>query len=871
MKYAVLGARSGACLGIRSSTSGWRLFLPVLAACGMWLGSPFALAQDEPPRPDTSAEDAADAPIALEDEPAARALPKRAQGQLDEIIVTAQKRAESQQETPISLATMNADALEKLGVDGLADLDGKVPGLSLEPFPTSNATLQLYIRGVGIIDSQVTQDPPIGIYYDGIYISRSVGAALDIADVERIEVLRGPQGTLYGRNTTGGAVNIVTKKPQFDGFSMRHKLTTGGRGQLIGKTSFNIPVTGNLAIKPALLYTQQDGFMDNTGPGGDFSDRDSHGQRLDLRWLISDRWMLDYGFDNSHIGYYNMAYQAQLTPERDKGTADLIKRPAQERSRYGANRLNALATGAPLEQSTVDIRGHGLSLEGQFEHFTLKYLASLRDLDEGFYTDLGGGAGSTEYRLDTHAYDGPAADVANGGPVDLMIPAIAQTQSSHELQIVGSGLNGTLDYVAGIYFFEESAVEDWPFHHQLSAPLDPDQIASLDMGLLSGSEPRLVGFARRHNEIRNTARALYGQLSWSPEWLPRTRLTLGYRRSEDKRFAQKNFFADNYIEMLGPGGAGTATLLGLPDSPVAGDEVAANDPFAGERFDNVQGRLRFDNDSWSVIGEYQWLEQVNLYAKYVEAYKSGGFNIRDPQVSGESGPASDGVDYGYGFVEGFQPELVSTVELGLKSEWFDRRLRLNGDVFYTDYTDMQINFLVAGTVIDTKSTNAGKAAMQGLEMDLTWLATSDILLSASGAYLDAEITRVINVEGENVADEFQFNSAPKYSGTLAADWTFLRRSWGDAHLNLSWILRDERKGGARTGAPLTLPAYDVLDIRLSLDGMHLSGGELKLALWARNLLDEEYEINAIDNLPHADRASLWGEPRQIGLDLIFSQ
>ena len=140
--------------------------------------------------------------------------------QLEEIVVTAQRRASSLQDTPISIEAFGAEKLEMRGIGGLEDLGANVPSMVVEPHPLSNTTLRITIRGVGITDSQVTQDPAVGIYIDGVYLARSVGLALDLADIERMEVLRGPQGVLYGRNSTGGAVNIITRRPSTEGFDM---------------------------------------------------------------------------------------------------------------------------------------------------------------------------------------------------------------------------------------------------------------------------------------------------------------------------------------------------------------------------------------------------------------------------------------------------------------------------------------------------------------------------------------------------------------------------------------------------------------------------------------------------------------------------
>ncbi len=824
--------------------------------------------EEEAPNTKTQDRDRAETQSETEDEPATAVItlpedrPEKLRpapaGALEEIVVTAQRRAQSLQDTPISLAAFNAEQLEVAGIHGMADLGAKVPSLQIEPFPTSNATLRFYIRGIGIIDSQITQDPAVGVYADGVYIARSTGNAFDIADLERIEILRGPQGTLYGRNTTGGAVNLITRRPSLDAIEASQSISLGARNQAIARSSLNLPLSDTLALKFALHGGRQDGFVENDGPGGDYGDRRSLSSRLDLRWLPDANWTLDYTFDRSEIGFYNYSYQAVLTPESDKGQVEQIKREAQANSLYSEQRLRRMATGAPLEESLTRIDGHALTLQRGFGEFDLKYQIARRELFEAFYTDLGGGAGSTAYRLDTHAYDGPAAEALQGAPTPLNIPLIRQQQWSHELQALGSAFNGRVDYVLGLFYFTESAVEDWqPISHQFSATLNPGagQFPLLDDPARTAA-PRLVTFTTIFNETENDSGALFGQATWTPEiWSERLHLTLGYRHSEDRRFARKTKFSPSYVEEQ-INGEGAATELAVG---------------GGDRFEAVPGRLSFADDSISFITEYDYAEDINLYGKYVEAYKSGGFNIRDPQIDGNSGPASDGNDYGYGFADGFDKELVKSLEFGIKSEWLQRRLRVNADVFYTAYEDMQINFILAGTIVDTKTTNAGRARMWGLEADANYIVNSQLRVDGSYAYLNAAITEVIDVNGANVADRLQFNSAPRHSLALNLDATVLRRDWGELLLNLGYQYTHDREGGANAGKPVDLRAYQLLNLRLGTSRLPLSGNTLfSAALWVRNVLDEVYEISAIDNLPHADRAVLWGEPRSFGLDLHFS-
>ena len=769
---------------------------------------------------------------------------------LEEVVVTAQKKAESLQDAPISLTAFGQQALENKGINSLADIGANVPSMSIEPFPINNATLRIFIRGIGISDAQITQDPPVGIYMDGVYIARSTGTALDVADLERIEILRGPQGTLYGRNTTGGAINLVSKRPNTGAFEFEQKFTVGDRYLLTSKTSANIPITDTLAAKLAFLHTEQDGFVENTGPGGDFGDREVQGYRMDVRWDINDSLTLDYAYDHSELDYYNSMYQSVTPPLGNKGQAEPIKEHAAEQSVFSKKRLDSLATGMPLEESNTEITGHAITLTANFDAGEFKYIGAYRELSDSSYADLGGGAGSTEFRLDSHGYDGQATDKVNGGPTELVKPLVTQRQRSHELQFSGDAADGRVEFLTGAYYFSESAIEDnSPLHHQLSADARVPGVPF---------RTHAVNLLSQHYKIDNEALALFGQATWTPAIMEdRLHLTFGARHSRDKRAAVKNQTDLNIVELYG-------LVMDLPWGTI--DQT---DP--SRQFDNVKAEKDFTDNSFSFVAEYDLSDTVNIYGKINEAYKSGGFNTRDPQRDGNQGPASDGVDYGFGFAEGFDEEKVRSMELGIKSELMDRRLRINADIFRSVYSDMQLNFILAGTVADTKITNAGEAEMQGFEADITFMATRNLLLMLNYAYLDAEVTKAKDVSGKDVSDEFVFFAAPEQSYTAAADWTLADADWGRTSLNLSYNYMDERNGGSRAEnvKNTRLEAYGVWNARFGVSDMPFAGGNLSVAAWGKNLTDEEYAITAIDNQPQSDRSVLWGEPRSYGLDLIY--
>lgn len=829
--------------------------------------APEPTAAGEPPLPTIAVE-----PIRRETEPA-KAAPRRGGGmQLEEIVVTAQRQEASLQDTPISMEAFGAEKLEMRGIGSLDDLGSNVPSMVIEPHPLSNTTLRITIRGIGVTDSQVTQDPAVGIYLDGVYLARSVGLALDLADIERMEVLRGPQGVLYGRNSTGGAINVITKRPDPSGFSMNHKLTLGERNLLVGKSSFNLPLSDTLAVKLALLASQSDGFVENTGEGEDFGDNRSLGMRFDTRWLPSDTLTVDYGYDLTDLKYVNYMFQSVLRPETNHGLAEAFKPYAVANTVYSERRLDNMSSGAPMEASDAEVSGHTLTLTQKFDAFDLKYIGAYRKLEDSQYADLSGGKQGSDYRIDSNAYDSAAARMVNNGqPTPLVIPVTFQSQWSHELQLSGNAWDDRLSYIAGLYYFTEEGGEDGgPIHHIESATLDPQQAdaitsllpAELRALLQDNALPRLSAYWDYLYGIENKAYAAYGQLSFRPDLLDRRlNFTVGLRASRDKRYAIKDFIQRQFLELR-------LADNSLAAVPVPAEVAGSSDDFVGE-----EASSEYDDVSPSANIQFNVTDLATVYLSYSTAYKSGGFNTRDPQISAASGTASDGTNYGFGFVEGFKPERVESWELGLKSEWLERALRINGAAFYSSYTDMQTNFLIAGTISDTKSRNAGKARMTGLELETAFIPAENLMLGLQYAYLDAQVQEVRDVDGNNVAHLYPFISAPPHSGVVFVDWTVAQPSWGELRAYGSWnyigdrtgfVITEERRGLTR------IEGYGLFNARLMANNIRLGErGTLDIALWGKNLLDEEYELTAIDNLPQADRAVLWGDPRTIGMDFVY--
>ncbi len=789
---------------------------------------------------------------------------------LEEVIVTAQKKAESLQDTPIALDAFGEEALEREGIGNVGDLANNVPSLTIQTFPINTTTLRIYIRGIGLIDAQITQDPPVGVYIDGAYIARSSALATEIADLQRIEVLRGPQGTLYGRNSTGGAVNLITRRPDPDGLKFKQTVTVGDRNLLTSRSMVNVPLWQGAAAKFAYLTERVDGYIENKGLGGDFGDSETEGYRFDFGWDIGDSLRLDYAYDKAEVSNTNMSYSHIRpsdpipNPTGNSGVAftNLINSGARQFFDFNSSgdRPNSLFSPIDLVEADNDIEGHQLSLDWSYsDQLSIKYIYAQRELFDSTPTNLGTGARSDGYRLDNDPLFGfPVAAQPGGAAVCAPAcvgrsvqyagfqPDIDQEQFSHELQFTGSLLNDRLSYIAGLYYFEEEATQGaGQVGHLLSAPLGSDADGN-------NTGNRIEVLTQQDAEIENDALAAFAQLTWRPQLLEeRLSFTLGYRHSRDSRMARQ---LRRQITFLVIPGDGDNTDRDDNDTGIQLSEV----------FYDATGDRDFKDSSYSLIAEYEVTDDINVYAKRNEAYKSGGFNTRE-QVTPEGAER---------FRQGFDPEKVIAYELGIKSRLFDNRVQLNADVFLQEFEDQQLNFSVPNTTSDTTVANAGESTLQGLELDTTWLVSEGLVLVLNYAYLDAEIDPSRNPLSGEIDDGFVFDSAPRHSYTAAVDWTMWQGELGQrVAFNATYAFTDERNGGGRK--EFAGPDADrqddfaVLNARVGLYDLALFDGLLDVAAWSKNVLDEEYSINNIHNLPQAGRSVMFGEPRSYGVDLIY--
>lgn len=411
-----------------------------------------------------------------------------ARGVIEEVYVTAQKRSENIQQTPIAISAYGAEDLSNLGITDIPSLVSQTPSIYGAPYPTSNSVLTLYMRGQGNNDPmQITKDGSIGIYENGIYNSRPQTVIFDLADVERVEVLRGPQGTLYGRNTTGGAMNIVSKAPS-GSFGFRQLLSFGDRQQLRSVSNIDLPAVAGVASKLTLVAGHDDGYVRNTGSGNNFNSKQYQGARLALQWQPAETFVADYSYTWADIdvtpGYLTNPSLAGVSV-----IPDAVYRPTRDKTYRPID----------LRKSPTRISDHTLTMSWDISpDLTIKSLTGLRQLETTMYMDT------------AEAY-GIGLAIADW---------VESEQFSQEFQLIGS-FGSRINYVAGLYYYDESA--------------DHTQYQNM---LIDGAPNN---FERAVNADA-TSKAIYAQLTWTPPILTdRLALTFGARHTRDDREAVRNY------------------------------------------------------------------------------------------------------------------------------------------------------------------------------------------------------------------------------------------------------------------------------------------------------------------------------------------
>lgn len=713
---------------------------------------------------------------------------------LDQVVVTAQKRATNLQETPISVTVVDAAMLKDRSAISLASFaDGAIPSLRVTPFATRSSALNIGIRGIGASGdaNQPARDAGVGVYVDGVFLGRSQGLGTMLYDVERIEVLKGPQGTLFGRNTEGGAISIVTKEPtgEFGG------TVSAGVANYSGYNSglhLDLPKVGDVSVKIDAVQAKRGGTTDNPMRGEeDFNSYNKRGARLSALWQPSDTFSALYAFDRSYDAttpYHTQVLVpgAYLSPLQKAGASE--------------DRRDSAILGGPQEDNIGRTSGHLLNLGWTLsDNLEFKSISSYRELEQGQF-DMG--------LVDAiSAYGG--ANTAFGR---YSLAQVYQHQYSQEFQLIGN--TSQVQYLVGAFYYHETAGDNAQTPNMLlwgpggnSYTLNP------------ATNPLNLANVRidRASKAWTDSLGIFGQATWTPAALEKLHLTAGGRYTRDEK---------NGI-LYRVNGAGTDLS-----------------------FDDAWGR--FDP---MVNVAYDLGENAMVYAKYSTGFKAGGANSRSTTYTS------------------FDPEEVTAIELGFKSQFWDNRARFNLALFDSKIEHKQMDFTLpfdpnSGETRTTMvTTNAlSNSTSRGAELELSIMPVDNLTVGFTHAYTDIDALTALDPFGAGVAVTVQPLLAPKHASSLALDYwlPFANASALKFHVDGNW---SDGFFTSEYDQMLTDSSF-VVNARVALVDLPLNadGATLDVSLWARNLLDEEHLFYKLNNAA-LGQSGIFNDPRTYGLEL----
>ncbi len=667
-------------------------------------------------------------------------------GGIDEIIVTAQKREQNLQDVPIAISALSPAYLEKREITSITNLSGLAPNLKVDTAGGNRTTPIISIRGGVQGNPQIYFEPSVGVYIDGVYIAKAQGSLFDVADIERIEVLRGPQGTLYGRNAVAGALNIVTRKPSGE-LGGKVEASYGNYDYRRLRGTLDLPRFGIFSLKLSGQIAKRDGFYKVLG--NSFTDEgqslDSKSGMVQLRAEPSDALTLDYVFDISVND--QQAGPAQVV--RGTGSLAPYVLPRKREKTVGFDSPN---------YEYAKNWGHALTAALDLGDLgTLKSITALR---------------KQKYR--------DALDL-DGTPIPFALASrdSRYKQFSQELQLTGQ--TGRLNYVLGGYYFE-------------------------DDGFVFNPQSYFSGASRTDGRFGFTTKAYAAYAQFDYKITDALTLTGGLRYTHEKKTVER------YLARLT--GAGPVIVVDLPEG--------ATPP------------AKFEKVSPTATLAYEFNPNFNVYARFAQGYRSGGFNA----VSSTTADVQ----------RVFRPQVQNTYEIGFKSRLLDNRLQLNVAAFQNDVSDLQLSVFVPGLSAASILVNAGKARVRGVEVEATLRPTDRLTLQTGIGYLHGKYLQYMD-NGVDVADNRAFTHSPKWTVSSSLDWTAIEADWGKLNLiaDLSLVSKSYvspsplvTTAPTQVAADLTqTPTRTMLDARLVLSELAIGGTTASVSLWGKNLLNEK--------------------------------
>lgn len=744
-------------------------------------------------------------------------------GETGDILVTARRREESAQDIPISLVVSSGEMLRDRSITQFSELQQQTPSFIVAPSLFGNTSTILSSRGLTLTDIRLNIDPVVGVYLDDVYLPRAVGLnASELVDLQRVEILAGPQGTLFGKNTSGGAVRIFTQLPtdQVEGFV---RARVGNHGDAAVSGVLNVPLSSSLAVRGVASVSGNNGLGVNRFDNSTTGEMDSRYARLSALWRPTDRLSVtlrgDYTRTTSTQAIYKgLQFLGSLTPGVGNGGPLATVEAALEMNNLASlAAFNALpldtrtammaSADAALRSYATGDRDSGSMDQPAPEKMIVKGASALIDLElDDTFSAKSLSAVRYFKREGTGDLDGTPFGI-------LQYPRLfaEETQYTTEFQLAGSFLDGRIQSLVGAFYSEESGTE---ISHQVSL--------------------RLVGGATsttfQNADISTRSIGLFTQNTFTIT--DGLRVTVGARWSDDRRrLTSKNHNGVNCLSL----GQSLAAIGGLQ---------------------NCRRPMEVSFGPWSYTAslEYEPKQDLLFYATTRRGYRAGGLQ----ESAGASTVAAADAAFGP-----FGPEIVEDIEVGVKAYLFDRRLRANVTYYHSDITGAirSVPRIVPGSTASTVSTqNAAKEKVDGIEWDVLLRPVRAIEIAVTGAWTDAKFVKYVTPTGVDFSNLPVLNT-PKWrysiSGAYTADLPI--GPWR-TQLDFSW------RGKVLTVEPGAFsPSYGILNARSSLKW---ESADIELALYVKNITGKRFNPSPID-VPGLGFITTgpYNPPRTFGLEI----
>lgn len=778
---------------------------------------------------------------------------------LEEVLVTAQKRSQSTQDIPVAVTGLGGDALDKLGFDNANDIGAQVPNMQVSGAYGEVQPI-FAIRGVSMSDYSSNQASPIGVYVDEAYMGPTYSHGANFFDVERLEVLRGPQGTLYGKNTTGGAINIITRTPGFDGQGRNY--VKGGIGNfnshsVEGAAEAEL-IPGTLAARVSGSLKKHDGWMEIKGQNNNGAASDFRGGRIALNWLINDRW-------DAVLKLSSAKSDGTSTTPKGEGRTDVRGMDPNGTgfiNYTGYDRPSSLGFHETEANESGDLTTHTdlgvLTVNYNADNYTLTSVTSYLDAD--YYQEQ-----------DT-----------DGGPTGLLEIIWASDSQSYAQDLrFTSAFDGMFNIIAGLYYgYEELYMQNT---YYIFRDL-PDVRVVLAKPDTASDAPFLldVGEIVHRMATEKESVAAYTQMRF--DFTANFGMDIGLRYTEDTNtlpYLNLSRYTDGGTP-VGTWVPGNSTgvdngWLRIPLSvdallDVLGNPASLSSLLAGGYThgpftrDSARELEATEQEFTGKIGlDYRFNESWMAYTSISRGYRAGSFNggvyyVERPLATAYAAP-----------------EYITAYEIGAKADLLDGQMRLNSAAFYYDYTDQQfINVVGISNFLE----NAGASSIAGIEAELWARLTERLTVQAGIGYLETEYSELSLANTETLGDPDdrvdlsgnELISAPKINFSLSVDYDLLITDFGYLSINGNTSYQDDQWFSAYNDKngydKIRQDAYWLVNGRL---GWYANDGSYSVSLWGKNLADKEYHVYALNlQASFGFDEYIAGEPRSYGMEVTWN-